>query len=79
VWLKITKHLGPAFFLTAAVTAMPNGILVKIHVSWTPTLIKKKIDGHKICFKGKKKQLKRKEKGWVPLPWVQFFQSVIKV
>ena len=40
---------------------------------------KKKIDGHKICFKGKKKQLKRKEKGWVPLPWVQFFQSVIKV
>jgi hypothetical protein len=31
-------------------------------------------DGHEICLK-----LKRKEKGWVHLPWVQFFQSEIKV
>jgi hypothetical protein len=40
---------------------------------------KKKLMVTKSVLKEKKKQLKRKEKGWVPLPWVQFFQSVIKV
>ena len=33
-------------------------------------------DGHEICLKGIKKKMKRKE-GWIHLPWVQFFQSVI--
>jgi len=67
VWLKITKHLGPAFFINRSRSRSRNS---KRHLSQntcklarTPTLIKKKkFDGHEICFKGKKNSWKEKRR-----------------